>query len=289
MKPDEVIAGDGTRVPLSWFDAGTPERVLVFMPALGIQAKMYHRMCQALADQGCTVCLMEQRGHGDSEVTINRDTRFGVADFVDHDIPAILDRVENRLAGLPVILGGHSLGGHLATIYAGIQPPRIAAVLHITCGFPYYRDFPAIQAFFIRMLCLAVSVSDSILGYFPGHKIGFGGRESIQLMQDWRGWATTGRFDFDGRRNVIDSVAEFTGHVLSISVAKDDFSCAAAVERSLAPFSQATVRKVTLGTDTQGEYLGHFRWARGPSGIVRCITSWLEQNVAGGDLQPGNP
>lgn len=279
MKSEATVASDGTVVPLTWFDAGKPSCVMVFLPALGIQSKLYSKMGTELASRGCSVCLMEQRGHGASAVPIRRGTDFGIAEFVEKDIPAILDAVEARLPGTPVILGGHSLGGHLSTLYSGIRPQRISGLFHVACGFPYYRDFPASRALQIRLLCAMIPVFGVFPGYFPGKFIGFGGRESIRLMRDWRGWALTGSFDFGGRKDVEKAVAEFTGPVLALSLGHDDFSSVAAEERALSPLARAQVTQITLDEAQQGDYLGHFAWTREPAGVVNCLADWVERKV----------
>jgi len=279
MKSETVKAKDGTAIPLTWFDAENPRCVFVFLPALGIQAKWYKRLGIELAGKGCSVCLVEQRGHGASNVPIRRGTRFGIAEFVDQDIPVILDAVELRNPEAPVVLAGHSLGGHLATIYAGIKPKRISGVAHIACGFPYHRDFPASRARLIKLLCFLIPIAGVVPGYFPGKLIGFGGKESIRLMRDWRAWALTGRFNFDGREGIEQAVSRFTGPVISIELDKDDFSSPAAGARALSPFTRANVTRVTLGAAEQGDFLGHFVWARQPAGVVTCLSQWVAQEV----------
>ena len=279
--PDSVsaTAGDGTVIPLTWFDAKHPRCSLVFLPALGIQSKLYSRLGAALAERDVSVCLVEQRGHGASPVPVGRGTRFGIAELVEQDIPAVLEVAEARAPGLPLVLGGHSLGGHLSTLFAGIEPGRISGVAHVACGFPYYRDFPAHRARLIRILCFLVSLAGWVPGYFPGRTIGFAGRESIQLMRDWRGWALTGRFDYKGRKDAAELVSGFTGPVLSVSLDRDEFSSPAAVDRALSPFTQAVVEKVTLDESHQGEYLGHFAWTREPEGVAEKLAEWSQREV----------
>lgn len=279
MEAATTTAADGTVIPLTWFHARPPRCILVFLPALGIQSKMYIRLGAGMAQRGCSTVLVEQRGHGTSTVRIKRGTRFGVSEFVDQDIPAILDAVEARMPELPVILGGHSLGGHLSTLFAGIQPERIRGVVHIACGFPYHRDFPGSRGRLIRMLCSVIPVAGIITGFFPGKQIGFAGRESIKLMQDWRGWAMTGRFDYDRRSGVAQAVSRFTGPVLSVSLERDDFNSPEAVDRALSPFTRAAITRVQLGEEEQGDHLGHFAWSREPAGVASCLADWIAQNV----------
>ena len=98
----------------------------------------------------------------------------------------------------------------------------------------------------------------------------------------WRGWATTGRFDFGRREGVGEAVSMFTGPVLSVSMDKDDFSSPAAETRALSPFTRAAVTQVTLGEAEQGAFLGHFAWAREPVGVVNSLADWAENKVLPG-------
>lgn len=99
------------------------------------------------------------------------------------------------------------------------------------------------------------------------------------MMRDWREWALTGRFDFNGRKGVAEAVSQFTGPVISISLDKDDFSSPRAEVRALSPFTRATVGQVTLGAAEQGDYLGHFVWARQPAGVVNSLAQWVDGEI----------
>jgi len=271
-------ASDGVRIPLTWFPASQPRWVCLFLPALGIQAKLYNTLAAALAANGCSVCLLEQRGHGESPLRASRSVQFGIADYLEKDIPAALAWVRSQAPGLPVLLGGHSLGGHLSTMYCGREGAEIVAVFHVACGFPYHGDFPPRSSRLIRLLCLLIPWFRIVPGYFPGQLVGFAGRESLKLMFDWRDWARTGSFDFGGRKRVVEAAEWFTGPVMSIAIENDDFSSEPARARALVPFRSARVNRLTLGRAEQGEYLGHFSWARQPDGVVRALKAWMEDS-----------
>ena len=87
MQELETRSSDGTGIPLTWFEADTTRCALLLLPALGIQSKLYNRLGEQLAGEGCSVCLMEQRGHGRSNLRPARGTRYCLADILEQDIP----------------------------------------------------------------------------------------------------------------------------------------------------------------------------------------------------------
>ena len=281
MQELEIRSSDGTGIPLTWFEADTTRCALLLLPALGIQSKLYNRLGEQLAGEGCSVCLMEQRGHGRSNLRPARGTRYCLADILEQDIPAALDWMQERTVDAPLLLGGHSLGGHLSTVYSGREPGRLAGVVHLACAFPYYRDYQRSQARMIRLMCSLLPLFSVIPGYYPGQVLGFGGRESIQLMKQWSEWALTGDFDFGGRRGLAQAVDAYRGPVISVAFAKDEFSNEATVQRALSPFTSARITRVQLGEDEQGAHLGHSSWARQPDGVARAVMDWLDTEAIG--------
>ncbi len=281
MKQFEITSGDGVTLPLSWFPAQQSRWTLLFLPALGIQCRMYNAMAEALSAAGCSVCLLEQRGHGRSPLRASRSVNWGYDHYLQHDIPAALQWIEQHpeAFGRPLVLGGHSLGGHLSSIIAGQHPERMQGVLHIACGSPYYRDFGPKTAHLVRFLCALIPLFRLVPGYFPGERLGFAGRESLQLMRDWRHWALNGTLDFGAHRGLQDAVANFTGALLAISMAGDELSSAKAEQRAIAGFTSARRTEVRLGSDEPGKRLGHFGWAKPPDAAAQAILHWLEAEL----------
>ena len=115
----------------------------------------------------------------------------------------------------------------------------------------------------------------------PAEKLGFAGRESLQLMRDWRCWATTGRLDYGSHKDLHDSVARFSGKVLAISMAGDKYSSRPAEQRALAPFSGAQISQLRIGNDASDDHPGHFAWAKKPRRTSEAILDWLDQEIPG--------
>lgn len=270
-----VENASGARVPLCWFAAENARATLLLLPALGIRAKLYFRLARVLSEAGLSTALLEQRGHGESPYRPGYGRDFGFREYLDDDLPAALEEVRSLSSGAPLVLAGHSLGGHFSTLSAGRRPGDFAGIVHLACSFPYHADFAPRQARLIRLLSRLMPLFAVLPGYYPGDRIGFGGREYLQLMRNWCQWARTGRFDFDGCSGCAERVAGYTGPVLSIALDGDDYASAKGISRALEPFVNASVSRVILGQAEQGQYRGHADWARQPDGVARRILDWL--------------
>lgn len=279
MQLEYVSTADQASIPLYWFCAEQTRATLLLQPALGIQAKLYLQLAQGLAARGYATAVLEQRGHGLSSFSPGYSCNYSFRETLDYDLPAALAWIENEAPGVPRYLGGHSLGGHLSTIYTGMHPKNINGVVHLACAFPYLADYPPRERRMLRLLTTLIPVFRLVPGYYPGHLLGFGERESLAMMRQWRQWAISGDFDFDERRGLAKAVAAFEGEVLSLGFEQDPFSTEAAVERALSPFSAAKVQQFTLGPQEQGEFLGHTAWAKQPSGVIEQISAWLERQL----------
>jgi predicted alpha/beta hydrolase len=281
MQIQYIPTADKVSVPIYWFCAQNPRATLLLQPALGIQAKLYCKLAEGLAEQGCATAILEQRGHGLSSFRPGYKNNYSFNETLDCDIPAAMHWLAAEVPVVPRLLGGHSLGGHLSTIYAGMHPQEIHGVVHLACAFPYINDYAGRQQRMLQLLCGLIPLFSVAPGFYPGHLLGFGERESLGMMNQWRQWAKTGNFDFDKRWGLAAAVNNFKGPVLSIGFEEDNFCTDSAVDRALAPYTQSTIHRVTLGEQEQGSYLGHSRWARSPHGVVSSITQWLEAVLTG--------
>jgi predicted alpha/beta hydrolase len=81
----------------------------------------------SLAERGIRAVAFDFRGHGES----TPGNEWGYDDLVRRDLPAVVECVRMRGEGKPVVVIGHSLGGHVALAAQGcgyIQADAIVAV-----------------------------------------------------------------------------------------------------------------------------------------------------------------
>jgi pimeloyl-ACP methyl ester carboxylesterase len=108
---------------LEWSEQGVP---LLLLHGFGNEAHIWDDFAPEVAPYYRTLAL-DHRGHGDSAWDPER--RY------DHD--AMVDDVERVTEALGVarlVLVGHSLGGRIATLFAGRHPGRMAGLVLVDIG-----------------------------------------------------------------------------------------------------------------------------------------------------------
>lgn len=254
---------------------------VLLLPALGTAADYYTRLAEALRGAGFRVAVMELRGHGNSPVRPSRRVDFGFRELLDEDLPAALRELRADAPELPTILFGHSLGGHLAAISAGRLSEAVDGIVLTACGSPWmgaYRDATLRK---LKLLCAAIPPLTALLGYYPGQRIGFGGREARTLMREWRALALSNRYSARGIDEDLDGgIAEYDGPVLALRMGDDDFAPEAAVHAVTDKFRKAGVQHLVLDAETLDCRADHFRWARQPDAVVHAVTQWFHSRFA---------
>ena len=167
----------------------------------------------------------------------------------------------------------------MATLAGAMQPDRYAGIVRLACGFPYHKDFPRPASTFIKAMILGIPMMTKLLGYFPGNRLGFGGREYRGLMMDWRLWAKNGRYENALFPESEAAMANYQKRVISIGFEHDKLAPDAAIGRSLGMFEAAPVTRIKLGTAEQGDYLGHINWGKKPDGVVLALNDWIKAEV----------
>lgn len=279
MGPDlwQLETPSAYSVPVTWQPAaGEAAATIVLMAALGVAAGFYDELAAALAGQGFNVARMEQRGHGDSTVRPSRRCDWGFADIIDEDLPATMDRARRQAPNLPLYLMGHSLGGHYAAITAGLHPQRIDGVIMVATGSPWWKAFQGRTRKLVRRLIRLIPSVNVLFGYYPGERIGFGGREARTIMTDWRDLARTNQYSArDLSHNLDTGIAAYAGPVLAVRFADDPFAPEAAVKAITGKFQRARVTETVLTADQLGDKADHFRWARQATVVAGRIGNWI--------------
>jgi len=75
----------------------------------------------------------------------------GYRELIDMDMRAVVTRLRTQHPAARIVLLGHSLGGHVAALYASVHPEEIAALTFVASGTPYYKAWRAGARF--ALLC----------------------------------------------------------------------------------------------------------------------------------------
>ncbi|MFI5491481.1 alpha/beta fold hydrolase [Actinoplanes sp. NPDC051859] len=266
-----VITSDGLTLTVEEYGVPGEAASIVFLPALGVPLGYYRKMFDTWADRGRHLVGVELRGMPQSPVGDLRRATFGYAHLVNVDIPAVFAGSAVAAAD-KVALVGHSLGGQLALLSGAAGSVNPDAIVTLGTGTSSTaarrsRIGRAQRAAGVRLVG-AVTCS---LGYWPGHRLGFAGRQPRTLMADWGYEARHGRYRLHGDRTDYEAAfARMQTPVLLAGIAGDRMIPTAAVDhlaRRLPPHVERT------RIDTIRD---HFLWARrAPEQVIDKVDSWL--------------
>ena len=243
---------------------------LVFVPALGTPARVYTRFGEALAAHGFGVLVVELRGVGRSAITAARGEDWGYAELVDVEVARAVATARETWPGQPLWLGGHSLGGHLALLHQARHAGAAAdGLLLIASGTPHWRRYAGAMAWITRGFGRVVHAASLGLGYFPGHRLGFGGRQPASLMLDWASFLETGQPMARGWTDGAwrDALSTLQRQTLALHIPGDRYAPPASIADLLA----LTAIRAHVETANYEHSPGHFGWLKQPGPVVERI------------------
>jgi predicted alpha/beta hydrolase len=277
MRPDLVpfTSLDGATSTLRVF-SGTG-RTTLLVPALGTPASYYDGFAAALAERTGTVIVAENRGTDSSSVRASRGVDYGYADVLRLDwTPWVAEA--RRIGGDGLSLIGHSIGGQLGALYEAEHPGSFERIALVTACSVEWKGWSGMRAYTFLAQTSVVGALSTALGFFPGERIGFGGRQGATMMRDWSRQARTGVYaptgapvDYEARLRDVHS------KILSVAVKGDDYAPRAACDRLLAKMPNASIERIDLepSWSVRRPVDRHFRWAKEPQAMVDVLTPFL--------------
>jgi predicted alpha/beta hydrolase len=267
---------DGASADLVLYRPIADERaVLLWVPALGVAARHYEPLALALAAHGVAVAVHEWRGIGSSNRRASRRSDWGYRELLTDDLPTSLRALRDAVPSVPLYVGGHSLGGQLATVLASTTSLPLAGLALVGSGSPYWRNFKP----WVGLALIAAPLLANLLGWLPGRRIGFGGNEARGVIGDWSRSGRTGRYA--GRGIDVDLEAALRAQrapVLALRLRDDWFGPEASLAFLLGKMPEATRRSEVLGPDDlAGAPADHFAWMKVPAEVARRLAQWMHQ------------
>lgn len=248
---------------------------LLWLPALGVPARKYQRLAEALAAFGIVSALHEWRGTGAHPLRPSRRQDWGYRELLCEDIPASLAALQDRWPGLPLLLGGHSLGGQFAWLSAALHG-HAQGLVAIGSGVPHWRLFPAPDRWAVAGFGKVLPPLTRLLGSYPGHRLGFAGKEAGQLMRDWSGTVRWGHYD--ALHGLPDDLGlrlrALRQPMLGLSLAADSLAPPASMQALLAATGSKAVQQKVLDAALLGTRPDHFAWMREPAAVAAELAHW---------------
>lgn len=261
-------ADDGHRCELLAIVPARPRRSLLWLPALGVAARHYLPLAQALARRGVAVFLHEWRGHGSSSLRAGRDCSWGYRELLAVDLPASEAAVAAAAPGLARVAGGHSLGGQLACCRLALEPSACGTLWLAGTGAPYWRAFPPAHRLWLPLAYRALPWLAERAGSLPGRRLGFGGNEARGVMRDWAGTATSGRYATATLGDLGPGMAAARVRVRAVVFDRDWLAPESSLRHLLSKLPRAEVETTILDAASLGVRADHFQWMNSPGAVA---------------------
>ena len=267
--------GSSTSIEITRVDGA--KAVTVVFPAMGVFARYYRPLAATLASRKINAVLVDLRGNDTSSERPQNGADFGYKEQIEFDFHSVITFVRHEFASIPLFLFGHSLGGQLSCLYASKYPSAIdGIILSATCSV-YYKGWNGLSAYRILAGTQFARLVATMLGYFPGKKIGFGGMEAKTVIRDWSRQSRTGRYELANDTFDFESaLAQLDKPILSISYEGDDLAPLGAVDHLLSKLRSSEVTRVHLKkSDPRNADYDHFNWAKKPEKLVNIVDHWM--------------
>jgi predicted alpha/beta hydrolase len=233
-EPIEIHAADGhvlrgdVREP-----KGKPVGVAVLAHAMFARRSEFERpagrgLARFLAERGWRTVAFDFRGHGDSGPGAASGGSWSYDDLVLDDLPSVVACARARARRLPVVVVGHSLGGHVALAGQGIGRLGADAIVAVASNV----WLPSLEPSRARWL-LKRAVFTTILamtdrrGFFPARALRLGSDDEARAyFAAFRRFATTDTWaSDDGRHDYLASLRDVRVPVFSLTSEGDRLNC----------------------------------------------------------------
>ena len=287
MNQIEIASEDGRPLAAHWLRAAdvAPAPALataVIHSATGVPRRFYAAFAQHMCEQGFDVLLWDARGIGESATLPVRRDPAKMRDWGQLDQQAVLRHVRARHPSRPLVVVGHSSGGHLA----GLAPLTAGAdaLILVASGLCDWRDYPVAQ--WPRLWgawWVAAPVLRALWGHLPAWA-GVGHALPRGVADEWRRWSLTRGYLFGDPTLDTRGYAAYAGPLLALSMSDDQgFSPPRAVQALLHRFSGARIehREIPAAAGAHGR-IGHFGFFMPQNATLwPQVTQWLRAHALG--------
>ena len=194
------------------------------------------------------------------------------------EFAGILGATEKRFPDQSIFILGHSLGGQIGCLCAARYSDRISGVILSASCSPYHKGWDGIlDTGLVIFSYVAVNIA-RLLGFWPGHIVGFGGKEGKRLFEDWFVTATTGKYVAQGSDTDYEQLmSETIMPVLAISYEGDSLAPPASVKNLATKFNSSemiALVHVDEYNDIKERY-DHYTWAKKPELAAELMAKWI--------------
>lgn len=253
-----------------FYAANSPDALLI-VPAMGVAARAYDSLAQALAKNGISSLVMEHAGGPESSFEVGPKTDAGYGEVLGAAMLA-RDFLKTRYR---VHFLGHSLGAQLLVSGAGQLVFPDSKMIVIAGGTVHWKAFSFPANCGVYLATHAAKLISFTLGYFPGHRLGFGGLQPKQLIVDWAQASRTGTFCSRGISLEIN-LHTVKNELLALFVEGDNMAPQSALNALVVKLTRAKVVFETVVPDRAPKKMNaHFRWLKNPENVATRVARFI--------------
>lgn len=238
------------------------KKAVMIAPATGIKRQFYHNFATHLAENGFGVLTFNNEGIGESLSSALAKCDASLISWGRHDMPAVLDALQDEFSDATYHLIGHSAGGQLI----GLMPnySALASVFNVACSsgriknmsMPYKLKAMGFMDAFIPLANLT-------LGYTPSDKIGMGEPLPRGVSRQWREWCNGAGYikTAFGKSIQTHFYDDITMTSLWLGFSDDDIANSKNMDDMIRVFTKMPVEKHFLDPKDFGlNSIGHMRY-----------------------------
>lgn len=253
--PTKLPTADGFQLSVTHFSPDSDGRgVVLMLGATAVRQRFYRRFAELLVNEGLEVVTVDYRGVGESRPASLKGFDCTYRHWFDFDAPAAFEFAKSRG---PVVVVGHSLGGHA---FGQLPSPNealgLAAVASGAAWSGYMTPLERLKV--ATMWNVLGPVAVSLTGYVPGRV--WGGEDlPVGVFNDWKRWSQLPKYFFDDPTLDMKSVfARVTVPVLGLTARDDPWAPPKSIETFLSHYARAPLTLETIEPRDWGlKAIGH--------------------------------
>jgi predicted alpha/beta hydrolase len=251
-------------------------------------------LADVVREAGYRTVVLDFRGHGASKAPAERPWRYD--DLVRSDVPAVVEMAQARFDDGPVLVAGHSLGGHVALAAQGTGRMHADGLLVIGANVWLPEIEPSRSRRLLKELVARAATPIVLrLRDVPVRRLGLGSDDApADVVREFLGTSLGRPWTSDDGEDYLASLARVDVPVCAVLSERDVLMCTPGSGATFARRCGGRVEVVTVTRgDDGGPAPGHMELAtslRARRALGRAI-AWLDASthLGEGDLPPSAP
>jgi predicted alpha/beta hydrolase len=187
-------------------------------------------------------------------------------DWGSLDFAGAIDWMSQRYPGAPLMVVGHSHGGH--ALLLAPNNTKIVRAMTVATQSGYWRYTAPVERHRVWFLLNVLAPTAlRMQGYVPGSKLGLGEDLAPGVMREWREWCNLPNYFFDDptMRELLQAGKDYSAPTLVVSLSDDLWGTPQAVEAFAKNYRNAQ-RRVIVPSEFGLSDIGHFGFFRSQNG-----------------------